>query len=176
MRSIIFAFALTAIISGCGSPAKMGATDMAMKAVPDMSMPPLNCLQFGVCMFNCFTTVSLQPGQDPFQICGQMCEPMSTAAAVNAWGKAVDCAQNYCEGVNDASVQKCVLNGNQLVDPPGQTNVCDPCINNARGSIFGDFSGMLFVAPNGMCPMASSPDCNGGMECKSVFDACLNMM
>ena len=66
------------------------------------------------------------------------------------------------------------LSGNQLTDPPGQTNVCGPCIDNARGSIFGDFTGVVPVAPTGMCPTPGNADCNGGTECQVAFMACLN--
>jgi hypothetical protein len=173
MRAGILGFALIAIVSGCGSPAKMGGMDMSMLPPADMTVQ-LNCLNFGVCMYNCFTGTAIPAGSDPFQICGQMCQPMAKVASVNAWNKAIVCAQNYCEGVNDASVAKCVLSGNQLVDPPGQMNVCGPCIDNARGSIFGDFTGVVPVAPTGMCPTPGSPDCNGGTECMALFTACLN--
>jgi hypothetical protein len=149
-------------------------TDMAMKAtVPDMSMPPLNCLQFAICVVNCFNTTTIPAGQNPFQVCGSQCAPMSTSTSINKWQAALVCGQNYCLGTNDASVAKCVDSNGQLVDQPGQTGVCTACLNNATGALLGDISGIVATPPNGMCPMPTNPDCDGGTECKSLFDTCL---
>jgi hypothetical protein len=160
------------MIVGCGSPSKM-TMDMASHGA-DMSSGNLNCLGFGNCVFQCFNG-AIPAGQNPYAYCGQQCAPMSKAVSINAWNKAIICAQAHCLGTNDAAVAKCLDDNGNLKDQQGApTGTCASCIDNGEGSILGDFTGAVAVPPTGMCPNPGNVDCNGGAECASLFTTCVN--
>jgi len=144
---------------------------------------PLNCLGVGNCVLDCVTGA----GGD-LNSCFNTCKSSAKSGSANLWASAFICGQDYCTAPADA-MAKCVTvvdptTGNTALCDPGTTYAqctdgsfkstsCEPCINNARNPVLGDFSKDPPGAPTGMCPDPTSPDCKGGAQCTSKFNSCL---
>jgi hypothetical protein len=134
----------------------------------------LDCLGFGNCFYNCLATQPFGPQQNPVTVCTATCSPLTKPASVAKWRDADLCGAQFCEGAGGTIPAACVDNNGTLADAPGQSGTCAPCINNATGSILGDYSGVVPKPPTGMCPSPGNSQCNGGSYCATKFSQCLN--
>ena len=139
----------------------------------DMAMPALNCLGYGGCVLVCYEKAGATGDATD---CIDSCKAITRPLSVSYWSEAYLCGQDYCLGVGDAGVGKCVVDGTQDVDAPGApAGSCVACLLESSDIVLGDFSNPNAPAPpTGICPDPTSPDCKGGPACMAKFQNCID--
>src|SRR5438445_4605359 len=103
-KQMFLALALAAVggfaLANCGGGSNnnngdMGP-DMAGSAIPDMSMPKLNCLGIGNCVIQCIVA-----NQGDINSCFTMCSKQGKTGSANKWATAFQCGQDYCAPPSD---------------------------------------------------------------------------